>query len=201
MHNEAAGPILANLGQRWWAAVLRGIVAIIFGIIALARPGLALAVLITVWGVYAIADGVFNFILAARSGRAGGRWGWFLFEGLVSIAAGVVTFAWPGLTALVLLYVIAAWAIVTGISEIAAAIRLRHFIRNEFLLGLAGALSVAFGIILFSRPGAGAIALLWLIGVYAVAFGLLLIGLGIRMYRWSHPRERAVPPGGVPTPA
>jgi uncharacterized membrane protein HdeD (DUF308 family) len=190
------------LARNWWALVLRGLFAVLFGIMALAWPGITLGALVLLYGAYALADGVFA-IAAVMAGRTGGRpWWSLLVEGLVGIAVGIMTFAWPGITALVLLYLIAAWAFVTGIFEIVAAIRLREEIRGEWLLALSGILSILFGLALVVYPGAGALAVVWLIGAYAIAFGALLIALGFRLWSWSR-REtiRATSPSSDPTAA
>ena len=196
--NENWTALVEGLAERWWVLVVRGLAAVLFGVLTLVSPGTSLLALVTLWGVYALIDGGSNIALTVSAGRAGARWGWFLFEGIVSIGAGVATFFWPGITGLVLLSVIAAWAIITGIAELAAAIRLRKVIRHEWSLGLAGVLSVVFGVLLLARPGAGALAVAWLIGVYAIAFGGLLIGLGARIHRWLQPNARTRP---VPVPA
>ncbi len=185
--------MIAILAERWWALAIRGLAAIIFGILTFVFPGLSVYALVILFGAWAFADGIFNVIAAVR--RAGGKsWGWMLFEGLASIAAGVVTFFWPGLTAFALLMVIAAWSFATGIAEIVAAIRLRKFIRNEWLLGLAGVLSVVFGLLLFAYPGAGALALVFWIGAFAIVFGALLIALAFRLRAWARDPSHRVPP-------
>jgi uncharacterized membrane protein HdeD (DUF308 family) len=190
------------LARNWWALVLRGLFAVLFGIMALAWPGITLGALVLLYGAYALADGVFA-IAAVMAGRTGGRpWWSLLVEGLVGIAVGIMTFAWPGITALVLLYLIAAWAFVTGIFEIVAAIRLREEIRGEWLLALSGILSILFGLALVVYPGAGALAVVWLIGAYAIAFGALLIALGFRLRSWSRRESiRATSPSSDPTTA
>ena len=173
-----------SLAENWWAIALRGVAAIIFGVLTFVLPALSLFALILMFGAYAIVEGVFNIIAAARSRSGEGpRW-WLLLEGLVSIAAGIVTFAWPGLTALVLVYVIAAWAMVTGVLEIIAAVRVRKQITGEVWWILSGILSVVFGVLLMIAPGAGALALVLWIGAYAVIFGALLVGLAFRLRRW-----------------
>ncbi len=190
------------LTARWWMLVIRGVAAILFGILAIALPQASLMALVLLWGAYAIVDGTFTVMLAAGRGRAGGNWGWLLFEGLVGIGAGIMTFVWPGITALLLLVVIAAWAVLTGIAELAAAIRLRREIRGEWLLALSGALSIAFGILLLARPGAGALTVMWLIGAYAIGFGVVLVGLGLRLHRWGRTHQPPTTVGGAsPTPA
>ena len=171
------------LARHWWAVALRGAAAIIFGILAFAMPGVTLAVLVLLFGAYALVDGVFN-IIAAVSGRGGERsWWWLLIEGLVSVAAGLVAFFMPRLTALTLVYVIAAWAIITGVLEIAAAIRLRKTISNEWWLVLSGVLSIVFGGVITAFPGAGALALVFWIGAYALVFGVMLLALAFRLRR------------------
>jgi uncharacterized membrane protein HdeD (DUF308 family) len=184
MGTGIAESFLDTVAARWWSPVIRGVAAILFGVLSLAMPGVSLGVLVILWGAYAIVDGGFNIALAVQRSRAGQRWGWFVLEGLLSIAAGVLTFAWPQITAVVLLFVIAAWAVATGVAEVAAAIALRGATGIEWMLGLGGVLSIAFGALLFARPAAGALALVWMIASYAIAFGVLLIGFGLRLHRW-----------------
>ena len=160
----------------WWALALRGAIAILFGLAALLRPGIALEALILLFGAYALVDGVFA-IVGVFGGTRGGTPRWLLLiEGIAGIVAGLIAFVLPGLTAVVLLYLIAAWAVVTGIFEIATAIRLRQEIRGEWALIIGGALSVLFGVLLaVIGPVAGLLSLIWLIGIYAVAFGILML--------------------------
>lgn len=193
----------AGLTRRWWALALRGLAAVVFGVLTFINPGASLVALITLFGAYALVDGVFNVVAAGRGAAAGQPWGALLLEGLASIAAGVLTFAWPGVTALVLLMLIAAWAVVKGVAELAAALRLRKSIQGEWLLALTGILSVAFGVFLFLRPGAGALAMVVWIGAYAIVFGALLLGLAFRLRSLGRALERRAPPpaGHVPTPA
>jgi uncharacterized membrane protein HdeD (DUF308 family) len=159
------------------------VVAIVFGILTLVLPGLTLAALIVLFAVYALVEGVFNIVAAARGGTADLP-GWvLLLEGLVSVAAGVATVVLPGLTALALMYVIAGWAIVTGVLEIVAAVRLRRWIVGEWRLALSGVLSVVFGLLTAIAPGAGALALVLWIGAYATVFGVLLVAFAFRLRR------------------
>jgi uncharacterized membrane protein HdeD (DUF308 family) len=160
----------------WWALALRGAIAILFGLAALLRPGIALEALILLFGAYALVDGVFA-IVGVFGGTRGGTPRWLLvIEGIVGILAGLIAFVLPGLTAILLLYLIAAWAVITGISEIATAIRLRQEITGEWALIIGGALSIIFGVILaVIGPVAGLLSLVWLIGVYALAFGILML--------------------------
>jgi uncharacterized membrane protein HdeD (DUF308 family) len=176
---------VALLARNWWLIALRGVAAIIFGILTFVMPGISLLTLVLLFGSYALVEGVLNVIAAVRGRRANERWWALLLEGVVSIAAAIVTFVYPGLTAVVLVYVIAAWAIVTGVLEIVAAVRLRHRITGEGWLALSGVASVAFGMLLMIFPGAGALALLMWIGAYAVVFGALLVGLAFRLRRWN----------------
>ena len=177
----AMGMMLGQLARSWGWIVLRGVAAIVFGVLAFAWPGLTLTVLVLLWGVYAFADGLLALFVAFQL-RDGGRPMWtLLLIGLLGIGAGVVTFLRPNMTALVLLAFIAAWALFTGFLQILAAIRFRKFITNEWMLVLSGALSVVFGALLLARPGAGAMAVVWIIGGYAVLFGLFLTMLGLRL--------------------
>ena len=180
--------MLEHLGRNWGWIVLRGVAAILFGILAFALPGITLAVLVIVWGAYALADGILALVAAYRVRDQGKPFWSLVIVGLLGIAAGIVTFIWPGMTALVLLLFIAAWAVVMGIFQIIAAIRLRKEIQNEWLLGLSGVLSVLFGIIMFAQPGAGALAVIWVIAAYAIVFGVLLVWLGLRLKKRSESR-------------
>lgn len=168
--------MLSNILSRfWWTTLCRGILWILFGLVIIAQPGISLMTLILLFGLLFLVDGLAS-IFAAFSGRdESENWWVLLFAGLASIAVGVLTFFSPGATALVLLYFVAFWAIVQGILEIVAAFHLRKEISGEIWLGLAGLISIAFGVFLLARPGAGMLALLWLLAAYAIAFGTLLI--------------------------
>ncbi len=180
------------LSRNWWAVGLRGLAAIIFGILALVVPSITLIVLIAFFGAYALIDGVLAVYLAIRGRENNRNWGWLLVEGIAGILIGILTFRWPGVTALVLLAFIAAWAIITGAMEIFQAIELRRVIDNEWLLILSGAASVIFGLLLIIFPNTGALALIWLIGIYAIIFGALLLVLAWRL-RQMGPSGRAAP--------
>lgn len=187
---------LDSLSRNWWVVMLRGLAGILFGIITFFAPAISLAALVLLFGAYAFADGVLAIVSAIRH-RAADRWWMLLLEGIVGIAAGVLTFLWPGITALALLYVIAAWALVTGVFEIAVAIRLRKVITGEWLLALSGVLSIALGVLLVIFPGAGALAVVIWIGAYAFVFGALLFALGLRLRGLRSPRARGQPTPGV----
>lgn len=169
------------LRREWGWIALRGVLALIFGVLALAMPGLTLAILVIFWGAYALIDGVIALVGGFRL-RDNGKPLWSLIIiGLLGIAVGVVTFLWPGLTALTLLFIIGFWAIAIGIFQIVAAVRFRKHIQGEWLHALSGVLSVVFGVAVVLRPGAGAIALAWIIGSFAIVFGLMLIGMAFRL--------------------
>jgi uncharacterized membrane protein HdeD (DUF308 family) len=170
----ATSPMLQTLSRYWWLILLRGIAAIVFGVLAFIWPGITLVTLVLFWGAFALVDGVLALAHAIMGGNMGSRW-WLALIGIAGIAAGIVTFMWPGVTALVLLIFIATWAIVLGVFQIIGAIRLRKEIDNEWTLGLGGLLSVLFGIVMLIAPGAGALALIWAIGSFAILFGILMV--------------------------
>jgi uncharacterized membrane protein HdeD (DUF308 family) len=165
--------------------LVRGIAAVAFGVLALVWPGISLLALVYLWGAYALVDGATSVALAARAGKEGRRWGWLFFQGLVSVGAAILTAVWPGITALVLLMVIAFWAVLTGIAEIVAAIELRRVIRGEWMLAVCGVLSIGFGVVTLILPGPSALALVTLVGAYAVTFGVLVTALGFRIHHFA----------------
>ena len=179
MSYSGSGSLLSALSENWWVLLLRGLLAVLFGLIALFLPGMTLTVLVLVFGAYALVEGVFAVVAGIR-GTGGRRWV-LIIEGVLGVLAGIVALVWPGITALVLLYVIAFWAIFTGIAEVVAAIALRREIAGEWALILGGVLSVIFGIILAILPGAGLLSLVWLVGLYAILFGIALIVLAFRL--------------------
>ena len=173
------------LAKNWWLLLLRGIAAIVFGLLAFAWPGLTLLTLILFYGAFALVDGVLAIIAAITGGSAAPRW-WLAIVGLLGIAAGLLTFLMPGLTAVVLLLFIAGWAIATGVFQIIGAIKLRKEIDNEWLLILCGVISVLFGVSMMLAPGAGALALIWVIGAYSVVIGALFVALAFRLRKHTH---------------
>lgn len=180
---EAVMPtrFLSELSQRWWLVALRGLFAIVFGVLAMLLPGVTLVALIFLFGIYSIVDGGLALV-TAFSARDQGRPAWpFVIIGVAGLLAGIAAFFWPGITALVLLMFIAFWALTIGIFQIVAAIRLRKEIDNEWLLGLSGLISVIFGILMIARPGAGALAVIVIISIYSIFFGVLLVALGLRL--------------------
>jgi len=186
--------VVDELARHWWVIGLRGLAAILFGVLAFVWPGMTLAVLVLLFGAYALVDGVLTLLAAFRGGVQHRIV--MLVEGVVSVLAGLAAFVWPGLTALVLLYIIAFWAIVTGVLEIVAAIRVRRAISNELGLVIGGVLSVVFGVVLLIAPGAGALAVIFLIGAYAVVFGIALLGLAWRLREHHQTAIGGAPLGG-----
>jgi uncharacterized membrane protein HdeD (DUF308 family) len=186
------------LARNWWSLVLRGIAAIILGVITFVWPGITLTAMVFLFAGYALVDGVLALAGAVRAAEARERWGALLIEGLAGIAAAFVTVLWPAITALALVWVIAAWAIITGIAEIAAAVKLRQQIRGEWLLVLGGLASLAFGILLIIAPLAGALVLALWVGAYMFVFGVVLIALGFRLRSWGRTTTAIPPYGGVP---
>jgi uncharacterized membrane protein HdeD (DUF308 family) len=177
--------MVVELARNWWTLALRGLAAVLFGIVAWIWPDLTVTALVLLFGAFALVDGVFTVVAALRGRGRDPNWGALLLGGISGIALGLMTLAWPGITALVLMYLVAAWAIVTGAFELIAAIRLRREIEGEWLFGLSGVLSILFGVLVAIFPGEGAVALVWLIGAYAVVFGMLLIALALRLRGWQ----------------
>jgi uncharacterized membrane protein HdeD (DUF308 family) len=177
--------IAKSVTNQSWLLVLQGILAVAFGVIAWVWPDLTVTTLVILFGAYAIASGVMSLWAAVGAHRVGDSPWPFIFRGLLGIGTGVVVAVWPDISALALLYVIAAWAIVVGIYEVMAAIALRKAIGNEWLLALAGIASIAFGVLAAIYPGDGAVALVWTIGVYAIVFGILMIAYGFRLHGWG----------------
>jgi uncharacterized membrane protein HdeD (DUF308 family) len=170
------------LRKNWWLLVLRGDAAIGFGILTFIWPGPTLAALVMLFGAYAMVEGTFAIASGVLRGSLSGSSRWLLvLEGLVGVIIGVITFFASGITAVGLLYYIGAWAIVTGIFKVVAAIQLRQVINNEWLLIFGGILSLLFGVLVFIYPGASALSILWLIGIYAVVFGATTVALGFRL--------------------
>jgi uncharacterized membrane protein HdeD (DUF308 family) len=169
------------LARNWWALLIRGIAAVVFGVLAFAWPGATIVALVILFGAYAFVDGVFAIVAAVRAAQSHERWWPFLLEGIVGIAIAAITYFEPHVTAFALYFTIAAWAFLTGIFEIAAAIQLRKQIANELWLILGGILSLIFGILMIWQPLAGVIAIIWVIGAYAIIFGFMMIAFSLRL--------------------
>jgi uncharacterized membrane protein HdeD (DUF308 family) len=161
--------------------IVRGIVGIAIGILAMAWPGMTIAVLVGIFGLYAILDGITNIVIGLTPAPGRGRSRAQALQGTIGVAAGILAFLWPGVTALVLVLFIGAWAIITGALEIVAAIRLRRSIKGEWLLALSGIMSLLFGALVVVFPGAGAVGIAWILGIYAAAAGIVLVTLGLRL--------------------
>ena len=180
-----------------WAMVLRGVIAVIFGVIVVRSPTLAASAFVILFAVYAFVDAAMDFFLAARRGRAGLRWGWYLFEGLVSVALGVLALALPGMTIFLAVLLIGIRALVLGTLELAAAFSGKGVLEPRWIIGLTGAISILFGILLLARPAAGALALVWMVGAYALVFGVVLFALGLRMLWTGHEETHAQRPAAT----
>jgi uncharacterized membrane protein HdeD (DUF308 family) len=179
----------------WRAYVVRGLLALLFGIATLIWPDITLWVLVVLFGAYVLIDGI--MILAAVITRAPGTQaerGWLIFHGIVGVGVGLLTLIWPDVTALVLLFLIAAWAALSGIMQLALAIRLRREIDNEWLLVVSGGLSIAFALLLVITPGAGALVITWLIAWFALLYGVVLLLLALRLRKLEHEGDRLAPP-------
>lgn len=170
--------IVSRMG---WSLVLRGVLAVAFGIVALIYTSQTLLALVYVFGVFAVLSGIATLVTAMRAAEAQQHWGWLAAGGIVGVAAGVLAFTNPGITALAFVYLIAAWAIVTGMLEIAYAFAMPDLLPHAWLAALAGAISVLFGFLMAGLPRAGALALTWLIGVYAIVYGAVMLFYAYRL--------------------
>lgn len=169
------------LARNWWALLIRGIAAVVFGILAFIWPAPTLLAIGLLFGAYAFVDGVFAIVAAVRAAQSHERWWPFLIEGIVGLVIAGITVYDVSITLLALYFTIAAWAFLTGILEIVAAIQLRKMIANEIMLILAGILSILFGAFMIWHPVAASVAIVWIIGTYAVVFGIVMIGLAFRL--------------------
>jgi len=178
-----------RLARNWWTLALRGILAILFGLAALFLPGITLTALVFFFAAFALGGGIL-LAIAGFKDHLTNIHGWLLLiEGAIGVAVGVMAFIWPTITALILLYLIAAWAIFTGIFEIIVASHLRQEIENEWLLIASGIASLVFGILLIIWPVAGALAILWMIAAYAIVFGVLMLLLALKLRKWGEQRR------------
>src|SRR5262245_47224996 len=173
--------MVANLARNWWLLALRGVIGILFGIGAFVWPESTLTALVLVFGAYVFVDGIFALVAGIGMRRQLSLWWLIVLEGVAGIILGLLTFRSPDITALILLSFIAAWSIVTGIFEIVTALRIRTMIENEWLMILSGVVSIIFGILLIAQPGAGGIAIVWLLGAYALLFGILTLLFAFRL--------------------
>jgi uncharacterized membrane protein HdeD (DUF308 family) len=187
--------MLENISRNWWLYALRGVAAIIFGVVAFTRPVQALQALVLVFGAYAFVDGICAIFAGIASHRFFESWWAVVLEGVAGIVIGLLTFFWPNVTTLVMLYFIGAWALITGVFEIVAAIQLRRVISDEWMLILGGLLSIVFGILMFALPGVGALSMIWVIAVYAVVFGISEITFAFRLHGLGQDIKTVTHPG------
>jgi uncharacterized membrane protein HdeD (DUF308 family) len=186
-----------GLSSRWGWVVLRGVVAILFGLLAIAQPATIGLTVVLMFAAYSFVSGIGALVSAARDGReADSRRGMLLVEGLLYIAVAIAAVFWPASIALAFVWVLAFWSIISGGLEIASAIRLRNAMEHEWTLALAGVLSVAFGALLLFRPLVGALAVVWWLGAYAMAYGILMTVFGLRLRSYMHSHTGADFPGG-----
>ena len=186
-----AMPQVSMVTNNWWALALRGAVSILLGLVAFTMPGLTVTALVYIFGLYAFAEGVLAIMASLRGLREHDRWGWMMIEGIVCIVAAVAAFMMPGVGALAIVWLIAAWAVLTGALEIAAAVRLRKVIEGEWMLMLAGVLAIALGFFIVSRPGAGILLIATWLGVWAIFSGIVTLMLAFRVRKWSHEHAHA----------
>jgi uncharacterized membrane protein HdeD (DUF308 family) len=175
------GVVFERLTSHWWLFLIRGILAILLALAALAFPGAALLSIAILFGAYAFVDGIVAIWTAIRMSHAQRRWLWLLIEGILGIAAGVVTFFYPLATVLALVILLGAWAIVTGVLAIASAFHARQHVPHEWLWVLSGVVSVFFGIAVFYMPSVGLYALVYLLSLYALLAGIFFLGLAFRL--------------------
>lgn len=182
---------MSTLVQNWWVLVLRGVLAVLFGVLTYLQPEVTVTWFVLLFGAYALFDGVASLVAAFRPAPGASR-GALVLHGVLGVLAGVVAFALPGLSAVTLLYLVALWAVATGVAEIAAAVALRKAVTGEWLLALSGALSVGLGLYMFARPAAGLIGVAWAIATYAVAAGVALVVSGFQLRSWAHGGARTL---------
>jgi len=183
--------------HNWWALALRGLAAVIFGVLAFVMPIATWTALVLLFGVYALVNGIFAIIGGIRAPKDYKRWWALLILGIFSVIAGVLAFIMPDVTSLALLVMIASWAMATGIFEVVAAIQMRKYITGEWLMALSGILSVVFGVLLLINPFAGMLAIVWIVGIYALMFGILMLILGFKLRGLEHSTHHP----GTPHPA
>lgn len=183
----------AVLAQNWWMIALRGLFAILFGVIAILLPGVTLAALVLLFAAYMLVDGILAIAAGVRAAQRHERWGMLILEGIADLVAGAIAFFWPLVTVLAFVYLLGAWAIVSGVLLCSAAFRL-NIVRGRWLMGFGGAVSVIWGVLLLVWPFTGALVLTWWIGAYALIFGVALLVLAFRLRKLRH----ELPPGALP---
>ena len=176
---------MRTLSDNWWMTLIRGIVAVIFGIAAIAWPTITLGVLLTIFGIFMLIEGIITFVSAFQATRVERSWVWLVIEGIVDFVIGVAVFTIPGITAVVLLYFIAAWAIIAGAIRIIAALQNREEFTGVWLYGLGGLISLIFGLAVLANPGIGAIAIVIAIGLFAISIGILNFAFSFVLRDWQ----------------
>lgn len=176
--------VMNTLTRNWWVLVMRGVVALLFGVLAFMYPAVAIGAVIGLFGLYAIVDGVLAIIAAVKLGAQCAPWVLTLLSGCVGILLGLIVFLYPGLPAVALLVIIAIWGVLRGLLDIAAAVQLRKLIANEWLLGLGGLISIVFAGVLMYVPFASGQAFIWLLAAYALVYGALQLGFAHRVHRY-----------------
>lgn len=189
---DTRGTVADFFARSWWLAAIRDVIAVLFGVVAFIAPAVTILTLVYFFAAFAVANGVMSLVVAFKAPK-GSRLGGLILGGIIGLIAGAIAFLMPGITALSIVILIGAWAILTGVMEIVAAVKLRKVITNEWLLVLAGIASIAFGAIIFIVPAVGALALTWWIGAYAIFFGVLLIILAFKMKHWKGDFTSATP--------
>jgi uncharacterized membrane protein HdeD (DUF308 family) len=174
--------VVRMLSQNWWLVLLQGVLSVVLGVLALARPGVTLGALILLWGLFALLNGVVDVFSALGAAASHRSWGWHLAGGLFGILAGLAILRWPGLSALFVLYLVAIWAIMMGIVRVVGAIADHEALPHAWLVALAGVVSVLFGIAMFAWPGVGLLTLVYLVGIYAIMYGVIACVLAFRLH-------------------
>ena len=187
-----------QLADHWWSFVVRGAVTVAVGIVTLSMPEGRIGALIYLWGAYAIGDGVFAILQARRAGLTPAPRGWLLLRGVVGVGGGLLAVLWPGMSGLMILCILVSWAILSGIADVGAAFHLREISASDWIVGLSGALSIAFGVLLIVWPFEGPLELVSFLGAYAIFFGGLLLALGVGVRRFRHRGGGAMPTAGTP---
>jgi uncharacterized membrane protein HdeD (DUF308 family) len=190
--------VVRTLSQNWWLVLLQGVLSVVLGVLALARPGVTLGALILLWGLFALLNGVVDVFSALGAAASHRSWGWQLAGGLIGILAGLAILRWPGLSVLFVLYLIAIWAIMMGIVRVVGAIADHEALPHAWTVALAGVVSVLFGIAMFAWPAVGLLTLVYLVGIYAIVYGVIACVIAFRLH--SLPERMAgtlVPPAGA----
>jgi uncharacterized membrane protein HdeD (DUF308 family) len=184
----------ANLAENWWLVLLRGGLAIACGVVAIVMPVATMLALLLIFAAYLLVDGIFTIVSAVRNARKGEQWGWLVLQGILSIAAAAITVVWPGITLIVYVWLVAAWAIASGALMMIAATQLNKE-SGRWWLGLGGALYTVWGILLIIAPFIGALVMTWWFGIWAIIFGVILVALGFKLRSHQEAGHKTVAQG------